>query len=62
MSGFDWADTQRSVQLPNVKVNFGTFEFSAGSQTIDVPTTLAKAFGGMAAADFTSVTDPQQTL
>lgn len=61
MAGFD-ADTQRSAQLPNVKMNFGMFEFSSGSETIDVPTTLAKAFGGAAMADLTATTDPQQTM
>lgn len=62
MAGFDWAETQRSAQMPNMKVNGGTFEFSSGSQTIDVPTTLSKVMGGLATADLTATTDVQQTM
>jgi hypothetical protein len=43
-------------------VDFGTFEFSSGSTTIDVPTTLARALLGLAIADFSVTTKPQQTL
>ena len=60
MAGFD-LETQRSAKMPGMTVNGGTFEFSSGSQTIDVPTTMIHAFGGMAVADITVTTDPQQT-
>ena len=61
MAGFDFYN-QRAAKMPGMVVNAGRFDFSAGSSTIDVPTTLSKAFFGMAQADFTAQSDPQATL
>lgn len=63
MAGMDWAETQRSGRLiGGSREDFGTFEFSSGSQTIDVPCTLARAVTGLAIADFSATTKVQQTL
>lgn len=61
MAGFDY-ENQRTAQMPNMKVNGGTFDFSGGVATIDVPTTLAKVFGSVCAADLTATTSVQQTM
>jgi hypothetical protein len=61
MAGFD-LETQRTVQLIGGKINFGVFEFSSGSTTCEVPTTLSRALSGLASADLTDVNDTQQTL
>lgn len=61
MAGFDPV-TQRATRPPNVAIDIGTFDFSAGSDTVDVPTTLAKVMFGQALADLSTVDDPQQTM
>ncbi len=58
--GFD-PETQRTAHMPGLKLDAGTFDFSNGSETADVATTLAKALGGMAVADLSATTDVQQT-
>jgi len=61
MAGFDWGNTQLSAQMPHCKINAGTCDFSSGSQTVDVPTTLSKVYGGLITACFTATAVVQQT-
>lgn len=61
MAGFD-LETQRSAQMPGMKVNGGRFDFTVGGTTVDVPTTLVNVMAGFAHADLTGVTDVQQTM
>lgn len=60
MAGFD-LETQRSAKMPGMSINVGMFDISAGSASVDVPTTLARALFGMALADLTGITDNQDT-
>lgn len=61
MAGFD-LENQRTAQLVGMKLNTGTFDFSSGSSTVDVPTTLSHAIMGMAHADLTATNDTQVTM
>lgn len=61
MAGFD-PDRQQTSQMVGLKVNCGTFDFSNGSQTADVPCTLARALGGMAMIDCVDTDVTQATV
>lgn len=61
MAGFD-LETQRHAKTVGMCYDGGRFDFSAGSATIDVPTCLAGVLCGLAMADLSAATSPQQTM
>jgi len=61
MAGFDPV-TQRHAKMPGLCIDAGIFDFSDGSATVDVPTNLSRVLGGLAVAEFSAASDPQQTL
>jgi hypothetical protein len=61
MAGYD--DTiQRNAGTPGMRFDGGRFDFSSGSATCEVPTRLARALCGLAMADLSATTSPQQTV
>jgi len=63
MAGFDWAETQQIGRiLGGVKMDMGRFEFSSGSNSYDLATTLANVIGAVVCADLTGTSDQQKTL
>lgn len=61
MAGFD-LENQRHAKTVGMCYDGGTFDFSSGSATVDVPTNLARAMAGLAMADLTATTSAQQTM
>ena len=62
MAGYDWGERQRTFHMVGGKLDMGTFDFSSGSTTADVPTTCSHVMFGMAQADLTVTTSAQQTM